>query len=82
MAKPAVRKAPKKKQNPFKRDKITYVDYKDVPLLRKFLSERGKIRSRRVSGLDPQQQADVAKAVKNAREMGLLPYVNDARTSR
>lgn len=48
------------------------VDYKDVGLLRTFISDRGKIRSRRVTGLTPQQQRQVAVAIKNAREMALL----------
>jgi small subunit ribosomal protein S18 len=51
-----------------------YVDYKDVALLRKFMSDRGKIRSRRVTGLSPRRQREVATAIKNAREMALLPY--------
>ena len=50
------------------------VDYKDVALLRKFMSDRGKIRSRRVTGLSPKRQKEVAMAIKNAREMALLPY--------
>jgi len=50
------------------------VDYKDVNLLRKFVSDRGKIRARRVTGNCVQHQRDVATAVKNAREMALLPY--------
>lgn len=54
--------------------KITHVDYKDINLLRTFISDRGKIRSRRVTGLTPQQQRQVAVAVKNAREMALLPF--------
>lgn len=52
-----------------------FVDYKDVALLRKFMSDRGKIRSRRVTGLDEKRQREVATAIKNAREMALLPYV-------
>lgn len=52
---------------------LTAVDYKEVQLLRTFISERGKIRSRRVTGLTPQQQRQVATAIKNAREMALLP---------
>lgn len=52
------------------------VDYKDVALLRKFMSDRGKIRSRRVTGLSAQRQREVAIAIKNAREMALLPYIN------
>lgn len=51
------------------------VDWKDTAFLRKFVSDRGKIRSRRVTGLCPQCQREVATAVKNAREMALLPYV-------
>ncbi|QYJ05853.1 30S ribosomal protein S18 [Nocardioides panacisoli] len=53
---------------------VTTVDYKDVDLLRTFLSDRGKIRARRVTGLTPQQQRAVTAAIKNAREMALLPY--------
>jgi small subunit ribosomal protein S18 len=53
---------------------VTAVDYKDVALLRTFISDRGKIRARRVTGLTPHQQRAVTRAVKNAREMALLPY--------
>ena len=52
------------------------VDYKDVSLLRKFMSDRGKIRSRRVTGLSPKRQKEVAMAIKHAREMALLPYTS------
>lgn len=52
-----------------------FVDYKDVALLRKFMSDRGKIRSRRVTGLSEKRQRQVATAIKNAREMALLPYL-------
>ena len=55
-------------------ERIEHVDWKDATLLRKFVSERGKIRARRVSGNCVQHQRDVATAVKNAREMALLPY--------
>jgi small subunit ribosomal protein S18 len=55
-------------------ERIAHVDYKDTSLLRKFVSERGKIRARRVTGNCSQHQRDVASAVKNAREMALLPY--------
>jgi small subunit ribosomal protein S18 len=58
----------------FCKDRVDHVDYKDVILLRKFVSERGKIRARRVSGNCSQHQRDVATAVKNAREMALLPF--------
>ena len=67
--------------NPRKRKRVVhkfadddYVDYKDVALLRKFMSDRGKIRSRRVTGLSPRRQREVATAIKNAREMAMLPY--------
>jgi small subunit ribosomal protein S18 len=78
MAKPVLRK-PKKKQNPLKAAKIEAVDYKDTALLRKFISDRGKIRARRVTGVTVQEQRQIAKAVKNAREMALLPYSSSAR---
>ena len=78
MAKPVVRK-PKKKQNPLKAAKITYVDYKDTALLRKFISDRGKIRARRVTGVSVQEQRQIATAIKNAREMALLPYSSTNR---
>ena len=64
----------KKKYCQFCADKTTYVDYKDIALLRKFMSDRGKIRARRVTGNCSQHQRLVATAVKNAREMALLPY--------
>lgn len=55
---------------------VDHVDYKDVALLRTFVSDRGKIRSRRVTGITPRQQRMVTRAVKNAREMALLPYTS------
>jgi small subunit ribosomal protein S18 len=78
MPKPPVRK-PKKKQNPLTVAKIEYIDYKDTTLLRKFISDRGKIRARRVTGVGAQQQREIARAIKNAREMALLPYTSTAR---
>jgi ribosomal protein S18 len=78
MAKAVVRK-PKKKVCVFCKEKITYVDYKDTNLLRKFISDRGKIRARRVTGNCVQHQRDVATAVKNSREVALLPYTSTAR---
>ena len=78
MAKAVVRK-PKKKQNPLKAAKIETVDYKDTALLRKFISDRGKIRARRVTGVTVQQQRQIATAIKNAREMALLPYTSTSR---
>jgi small subunit ribosomal protein S18 len=64
----------KRKFCQFCKDKVDRVDYKDVVTLRKFVSERGKIRARRVTGNCVQHQRDVASAVKSAREMALLPY--------
>ena len=78
MAKAVIRK-PKKKVCQFCKDKVSYVDYKDTNLLRKFISDRGKIRARRVTGKCSQHQRDVAIAVKNSREMALLPYTSTAR---
>ena len=66
------RRPMKKKASPIREG--AYVDYKDINLLRKFTSERGKIRARRVTGLSVQLQRDVANAVKVARELALLPY--------
>jgi small subunit ribosomal protein S18 len=67
-------KKQKRKVCIFCKDYVDYVDYKDVITLRKFVSERGKIRARRVTGNCVQHQRDVATAVKSAREMALLPY--------
>ncbi|MDR0417666.1 MAG: 30S ribosomal protein S18 [Propionibacteriaceae bacterium] len=69
----------KKKVVPVKTVRVGHVDYKDVALLRRFISERGKIRARRVTGLSVQDQRKVATAIKNAREVALLPYASTAR---
>ena len=63
----------KKKTSALITEKVVYVDYKDVDLLSRFMSDRAKIRNRRVSGNDVQQQREVANAIKIAREMALLP---------
>ncbi|MEV6199616.1 30S ribosomal protein S18 [Streptomyces sp. NPDC051771] len=68
------RKPVKSRPNPLDAAGITYIDYKDTGLLRTFVSDRGKIRSRRVTRVTAQQQRALATAVKNAREMALLPY--------
>ena len=78
MAKAPIRK-PKKKVCVFCKDKVSYIDYKDTPLLRKYISDRGKIRARRVTGNCSQHQRDIAVAIKNSREMALLPYTSTAR---
>jgi small subunit ribosomal protein S18 len=64
----------KKKTSPLVIEKVEYVDYKDVDLLSRFMSDRAKIRNMRVSGNNRQQQLEVARAIKVAREMALLPY--------
>ncbi len=66
----------KKKVSVLSQEKVEYVDYKDVNLLKRFMSDRAKIRARRVTGNNAQQQREVAMAIKNAREMALLPYTN------
>jgi small subunit ribosomal protein S18 len=68
------RRTAKKKVCIFCSEHIKWVDYKDVNVLRRFMSDRGKIRARRVSGNCAQHQRDVAIAIKTARELALLPY--------
>ncbi|MFF2328408.1 MULTISPECIES: 30S ribosomal protein S18 [unclassified Streptomyces] len=60
--------------NPLDAAGITRIDYKDTDLLRKFISDRGKIRSRRVTRVTARQQRQLARAIRTAREMALLPY--------
>jgi small subunit ribosomal protein S18 len=68
------RRVVKKKVSILSSESIDWVDYKDVNLLRRFMSERAKIRARRVTGNSAQQQRAVARAIRVAREMALLPY--------
>lgn len=75
-------KRAKKKISLLNQERVEYVDYKDVNLLRRFMSDRAKIRARRVTGNDSQQQREVARAIKNAREMALLPYTTRVTTQR
>ena len=79
------RRTPPPRRNPLDAAGITYIDYKDTDLLRKFLSDRGKILPqpsagrcphRRITRVGAQQQRQLARAVKNAREMALLPYAS------
>jgi small subunit ribosomal protein S18 len=74
--KPGATRTPKARKKPLLAPDVTRVDYKDTALLRTFISDRGKIRSRRVTGITPQQQRMVTRAIKNAREMALLPYTS------
>lgn len=93
MAKPQMKRGPKgkgkdagrkfkKKVSILNSENIEYVDWKDVNLLRRFVSDRAKVRARRVTGNDVQQQRDVARAIKLAREMALIPYANRVTTQR
>ena len=72
----------KKKPCQFCRDNTLWIDYKDLNTLRKFMSDRGKIRARRVTGNCEQHQHDVAEAIKTARELVLLPYTQRTVTER
>jgi len=60
----------------FCKQRVDFIDWKDVSVLRKYMSDRGKIRGRRVNGNCTTHQREVANAIKNAREMALLPYLN------
>ena len=72
-------KMPKKRACIFCKDDAAPIDYKDTAMLRKYISDRGKIRARRVTGCCTQHQREIATAVKNAREMALLPYTATIR---
>ncbi len=72
----------KKKVSVLTQEGIGYVDWKDINLLRRFMSDRAKIRARQVTGNNQQQQREIARAIKNAREMALLPYNNRITTQR
>ena len=72
----------RRKPCPFCRDKIDQVDYKDISALRRLISDRGKIRSRRITGACRRHQSQIARAVKRARELALLPYVAEGRDDR
>ena len=72
----------KKKTSILVTEKVEYIDYKDVDLLQRFMSDRAKIRNRRVAGNSLQQQREVANAIKLAREMALLPYAKRVASTR
>ena len=93
MAKPQMKRGPKgkgkdagrkikKKVSILNSENVEYVDWKDVNLLSRFVSDRAKVRARRVTGNDVQQQREIARAIKNAREMALIPYANRVTTQR
>jgi small subunit ribosomal protein S18 len=80
----AKRDAPKRaskyaKDAPAKFQKVGIIDYKDIATLRKFVSDRGKIRARRITGVSVQEQRLISRAIKNAREMALMPYAGAGR---
>jgi small subunit ribosomal protein S18 len=64
----------RKKYCQFCKEDTKFIDYKDVNLLRKYMTDRGKIKPRRVTGTCTQHQHDLAQAIKRAREMALVPY--------
>jgi small subunit ribosomal protein S18 len=68
----------RRKPCPYCKDKIDQVDYKDVEALKRFVSEKGKMRSRRITGACRRHQNQIARAVKRARELALLPYVSES----
>ena len=72
----------KKKISILTQERVEYVDWKDVNLLRRFISDRAKIRARRVTGNSAQQQREISLAIKNAREMALIPYTSRVTTQR
>ena len=81
-AKKALLRKPKKRPNMMVQEKVGFVDYKDVNLLQRYMSDRSKLRARRMNGNSVQQQRDIAPAVKNAREMALLPYTKRVSATR
>jgi small subunit ribosomal protein S18 len=85
MARPQQRTPTRRRRGPgdrvsprkYTRINVAEIDYKDLATLRRFISDRGKIRSRRVTGLSRAHQQQLALAVKRAREIALLPYVGE-----
>ena len=73
---------PRRKYCQFCKEDAEYIDYKDTQMLRKYVTDRGKIKPRRVTGACTQHQRDIANAVKRAREMALMPYAVPAISGR
>lgn len=73
---------PRRKHCQFCKDDVKYIDYKDTQTLRRYITDRGKIKSRRVTGVCTQHQHELATAIKRAREMALLPYTVSVVSSR
>lgn len=77
MARPGNFRKKRKKRCYFTDNKVTYIDYKDVELLKRFISDRGKILPKRVTGTKSRYQAELAVAIKRARHMALLPFIKE-----
>ncbi len=77
MARPGGFRRKRKKRCFFTENKITYIDYKDVDLLKRFISDRGKILPKRVTGTKSRFQPQLAVAIKRARHMSLLPFIKE-----
>lgn len=76
------RRFPRRQINPIGEAGIIHVDYKDVALLRQFISDLGKIEPRRRRGISAKHQRSLAQAIKRARHLGLLPFVDDGRAAQ
>jgi small subunit ribosomal protein S18 len=77
MAKVKIRRAFKKKHCRFCADKVEYIDFKDISLIRRYMSDKAKIKARRATGNCSQHQRQLARAIKRARYMALLSYVRE-----
>lgn len=77
MARPGGFRKRRKKRCFFTDNKVTYIDYKDVEMLKRFISDRGKILPKRVTGTKSRYQAELAVAIKRARHMSLLPFIKE-----
>ena len=79
---PEDQRQPRRKYCQFCKENVDFIDYKDTQLLRKYMTDRGKIKPRRVTGACTQHQHDIALAIKRAREMALVPYTVTVVSSR
>lgn len=75
--KKGIKRAPRRKVCVFCQDKSTHIDYKDIPKLKRFITEKGKIIPKRMSGTCSKHQIALANAIKMSRQMALLPFVGD-----
>ena len=79
---PEDQRQPRRKYCQFCKENVDFIDYKDTQLLRKYMTDRGKIKPRRVTGACTQHQHDIALAIKRARELALVPYTVSVVSSR